>query len=202
MAKHGVYVNEESTSVSTPVEVETGIPFVVGLSPIQKADAPATVGVPKLCTSFAEFVDAFGWSEDWETYPLCEFAYSHFKLFGMQPAIFVNLLDPATMKSAVTAADKAVVSKKVELTETGIDNASLVVKAAGGSGDAYVKDTDYSVYFNGDGKLTVNELFNNASTRVKQYVPTYASYSWFHGDKNQTPRIYAGENGDLVIYQK
>lgn len=180
MAKHGVYVNEESTSVSTPVEVETGIPFVVGLSPIQKADAPATVGVPKLCTSFAEFVDAFGWSEDWETYPLCEFAYSHFKLFGMQPAIFVNLLDPATMKSAVTAADKAVVSKKVELTETGIDNASLVVKAAGGSGDAYVKDTDYSVYFNGDGKLTVELLpdsthYSEASLNIGYDAVTPAS---------------------------
>ena len=158
MAKHGVYVNEESTSVSTPVEVETGIPFVVGLSPIQSAENPATVGIPKMCTTFAEFVEAFGWSDDWETYPLCEFAYSHFKLFGMQPAIFVNLLDPATMKTAVAAADKDVVSKKVELTVTAIDSDALVVKAQGGNGNAYVKDTDYSVYYNADGKLTVELL--------------------------------------------
>lgn len=158
MAKHGVYVNEESTAVSTPVEVESGIPFVVGLSPIQSAENPATVGIPKLCTTFAEFVEAFGWSDDWDTYPLCEFAYSHFKLFGMQPAIFVNLLDPATMKSAVAAADKDVVSKKVELTVTAIDSAALVVKAQGGNGNALVKDTDYSVYYNADGKLTVELL--------------------------------------------
>ena len=162
MPKHGVYVNEESTAVSTPVEVETGIPFVIGLSPIQSAETPATVGIPKLCTTFAEFVEAFGWSDDWDTYPLCEFAYSHFKLFGMQPAIFVNLLDPATMKSAVAAADKDVVSKKVELTVTAIDSAALVVKAQGGNGDAYVKDTDYSVYYNADGKLTVELLPDSA----------------------------------------
>ena len=55
---------------------------------------------------------------------------------------------------------------------------------------------------NGDDKLTVNELFNNAYAKVKKYVPTYISNSWFHGDKNQTPRIYAGKNGDLVICQR
>ena len=162
MAKHGVYVTEEDTAVSTPVEVETGIPFVIGLSPIQNAEDPATVGVPKVCTTFAEFVEAFGWSEDWTTYPLCEFAYSHFKLFGMQPAIFLNLLDTTTMKSAVTAADKAVTSKKVELTAAAIDNDALVVKAAGGDGNAYVKDTDYSVYYNSDGVLTIEVLSDGA----------------------------------------
>ena len=162
MAKHGVYVNEESTAVSTPVEVETGIPFVIGLAPVQGAENPATVGIPKLCTNFAEFKEAFGWSEDWDTYNLCEFAYSHFVLFGMQPAIFVNLLDPATMKSAVAAADKDVVSKKVVLTETAIDSDALVVKAQGGNGSAYVKDTDYSVYYNADGKLVVEALPDGA----------------------------------------
>ena len=167
MPKHGVYVGEESTAVSTPVEVETGVPFVVGLSPIQKAETPATVGIPKVCTTFAEFVEAFGWSEDWATYPLCEFAYSHFKLFGMQPAIFLNLLDPSTMK-------------KVVLTETAIDSAALVVKAAGGNGDAYVKDTDYSVYFNDDGVMVVELLpdsthYTEASLNIAYDVVTPAS---------------------------
>ena len=158
MAKHGVFVDERNTSVSSPVEVETAIPFDIGLSPIQNAENPATVGVPALITSFSEFVEAFGWSDDWATYPLCEFAYSHFKLYGRQPAIFLNLLDPATMKTAVAAADKDVEAKKVTLTVTAIDNDSLVVKAQGGNGDAYVKNTDYSVYYDADGKLTVELL--------------------------------------------
>lgn len=158
MPKHGVYVSELGTAVSTPVAVETGIPFVIGLAPVHTADNPAAVGQPVLCTSFSEFVDKLGYSEDWATYNLCEFAYSHFKLYGMQPAIFVNLLDPATMKNAVAAADKDVEAKKVILTVKGIDDAGLVVKAQGGNGAAYVKDTDYSVYFNEDGKLTVELL--------------------------------------------
>ena len=114
--------------------------------------------MPVLCTNLSEFKEAFGWSDDFGTYNLCEFAYSQFVLYGMQPAIFINLLDPSTMKSAVAASDLDVVSKKVVLTVTAIDSAALVVKAQGGNGDAYVKDTDYSVYYNADGKLTVEVL--------------------------------------------
>ena len=158
MANHGVYVSELGTAVSTPVAVETGIPFVIGLSPVHSADNPAAAGAPVLCTTFQEFVDKLGYSEDWDTYPLCEFAYSQFKLYGTSPVIFCNLLDPASMKSAVAAADKDVSGHKVELTVKAIDDAGLVVKAQGGNGTAYVKDTDYSVYFNEDGKLVVELL--------------------------------------------
>jgi len=158
MPNHAVIVREVATSVSTPATVETGIPFIVGLSPVHNAESPAGVGVPVLCTTYAEFVEKLGWSDDWSTYNLCEFAYAHFKLYGQSPAIFCNLLDPATMKSAVAAADKTVTAKKVELTVKGINDAGLVVKAAGGNGTAYVKDTDYSVYYNEAGKLIVELL--------------------------------------------
>ena len=39
---HGVYVSQLATSVSTPVVAESGIPFVVGLAPVQVADKPAS----------------------------------------------------------------------------------------------------------------------------------------------------------------
>ena len=162
MPKHGVYVTEQGTSVRTPAAVETGIPFVIGLSPVHTADTPAAAGIPVLCTSFAEFKDAFGYSDDWATYPLCEFAYSHFQLFGMQPAIFCNLLAPSSMKSAVAAADKDVEAKKIVLTVKAIDDAGLVVKAAGGNGNAYVKGTDYDTYYNDEGKLVI-ELLSTGS---------------------------------------
>ena len=32
---HGVYVSQQATSVSTPVVAESGVPFVVGLAPVQ-----------------------------------------------------------------------------------------------------------------------------------------------------------------------
>ena len=162
MANHGVYVSELGTAVSTPVAVETGIPFVIGLSPVHTADNPAAAGAPVLCTTFQEFVDKLGYSEDWATYPLCEFAYSQFKLYGMSPVIFCNLLDPATHKTAVAAATKDVVAKKVELTVKAINDSGLVVKDTASTPNTLVKDTDYTVYYNEDGKLTVELLATSA----------------------------------------
>lgn len=146
MAKHGVYVSEQATSAVTPATVETGVPFFIGASPIQNAEKPATPGIPVLCTSWNEAVEKLGYSDDWATYPLCESMYSHFKLFNVSPAIFVNMLDASTMKSPVSAADKAVTAKKVSLTKTAIPG-SVVVKQQGGTGTAYEKDVDYSLYF-------------------------------------------------------
>jgi len=180
MPNHAVNVREVATSVSTPATVETGIPFIVGLSPIQNAENPAGVGVPVLVNNYAEFVSKLGWSDDWATYNLCEFAYAHFQIYGQSPAIFLNLLDPSTMKSAVAAADKDVTAKKVELTVTAIDDSGLVVKVAGGTGTAYVKDTDYSVYYNEDGKLVVELLpdsthYSETSLNIAYNVVTPAS---------------------------
>ena len=77
---HGVYVSQQATSVSTPVVAESGVPFVVGLAPVQAADKPAAPGTPVLCTSWSEAVEKLGYSDDWATYTLCEFMYSHFNL--------------------------------------------------------------------------------------------------------------------------
>lgn len=156
MAKHGVYVMEQATSAVTPATVETGLPLFFGASPIHMADNPATPGVPVLCTSWNEAVEKLGYSDDWDTYPLCEDMYSHFKLFNVSPAIFVNLLDSSTMKSAVAAADKNVVSKKVALSAKAIPS-SVVVKASSSASAALVKDTDYALYF-ADEVLTVEVL--------------------------------------------
>ncbi len=150
MANHGVYVYEQATTVGTPVVAESGIPFVIGASPIQSAESPAAVGKPVLCTSFEEAKEKLGYSDDWDDYTLCEFMYSHFNLYGCQPVIFVNLLNPATMNEAVVAADKDVVNHKIALPVEAINDETLVVKPAGGSGNAYVKDTDYAVYYEGE----------------------------------------------------
>ena len=176
MANHGVYVSEQATSVSTPVVADSGVPFVVGAAPVQSAATPAAAGVPVLCTSWAEAVEKLGYSEDWGSYPLCEFMYSHFQLFGCQPVIMCNVLDVADMKEAVAAADVAVSDHKAKLPIAAIDDENLVVKPAGGAGEAYVKDTDYSTYYDGeflvievlsDGKAYSVEQVNVAYNKVK-----------------------------------
>lgn len=147
---HGVYVSEQETSVSTPIVATSGVPFVIGAAPVQSAESPAAAGKPVMAISWGEAVKKLGYSDDWEAYPLCEFMYSHFQLFGCQPVIFCNILDPSSMKESVAAADIAVADHKAMLPIEAIDDATLVVKAAGGTGDAYVKDTDYSTYYYGE----------------------------------------------------
>lgn len=144
--KHGVYVSEQATSVATPMGAECGVPFVVGTAPIHTAEAPAKPGVPVLCTSWPEAVEKLGYSDNWEKYTLCEFMYSHFKLFGCQPVIFCNVLD-ASKTEAVAAADMTVVDHKVVLPMETVDT-SVVVNSS--DGIVLANGTDYATYYDGD----------------------------------------------------
>jgi len=147
MYYHGVKVSEYSASVATPSVTGSGIPFVVGAAPVQSVNGK--VNVPVLCNTYAEAIAALGYSDDWVSYPLCEVMYAHFKLYGMSPIVFLNVLDPATMNNAVAAADKTLTNKQYKL-PIGAIASTVVVKAAGGTGDAKVKDSDYSLTYSGE----------------------------------------------------
>lgn len=149
--KHGVYTTQAATGVSTPSVADSGIPFVVGAAPVQSADnySAAALGLPVLCTSFAEAKAALGYSDDFASYDLCEVMYTHFQLFGCQPVILCNMLNPTTMKATVAAADINVADHKVLLPIDAINDATLVIKPSI-SGTALVKGTDYEAYYSGE----------------------------------------------------
>lgn len=149
--KHGVYVSEQPTSAGTPVVAPSGVPFVIGGAPVQCAASPAASGRPVLCTGWDEFVEKFGYSEDWESYTLCEFAYSHFRLYGCQPVIFCNVLNPSAMKEAVTASEKDVTSHRVVLPVEAINDDALVVKTTGEDAETLKKDENYTAFYSDDG---------------------------------------------------
>ncbi len=119
MANHGIYVTQQATAVATPNTANVGIPFVVGPAPLSSAtgDTPATIGIPVLCTSYAEAVEQLGWSDDWEKYPVCEVIYSHFKLFSCQPLIInpVGTKDSSGDDYTASAAQVAAGFEAVEL---------------------------------------------------------------------------------------
>ena len=153
MAILGVRVYEQATSVSTPNVAKVGIPFVVGTAPVQSAEKPARSNTPVLATSWDEAVEKLGFSYDWKKYTLCEFMYSHFRLFGAQPAIFCNVLDPAKMKAATEPKDYPVINHQVVLPIEAIA-ASLNVTAHGNGEDAaqvtLKPDEDFSVFYDRD----------------------------------------------------
>ncbi len=125
----GVHVKEQATSVSTPVLADVGVPYVVGAAPVFSASKPSKTGVPVLCTSWDEAVEKLGFSYDWKKYPLCEFMYSHFKLYGCQPVIFCNVLDAAKHKEVLAARDYTVEDHRVRLPFTAIAESIRIEKA-------------------------------------------------------------------------
>ena len=170
MAKLGVHVFEQATSVQTPKVATVGIPFVVGTAPVQSAAKPAKSNVPVLATSWAEAVEKLGFSYDWERYTLCEFMYSHFQLFGAQPVIFCNISDPASMKREEAAADYSVADHKFSLPVDAIAD-TIKVSVMEGEGETATarvleRDEDYSILYdrdNTDTYVCIVELLEDGS---------------------------------------
>lgn len=153
MATLGVHTYEQATSVSTPNVAKVGIPFVVGTAPVHTAAKPAKANVPVLATSWEEAVEKLGFSYDWKKYTICEFMYSHFQLFGCQPVIFCNVLDPAEMKESVEPSAYLVTGRQAVLPlEALAASLTVAVKGTGEDGsDAALKaGEDYSVFYGRD----------------------------------------------------
>lgn len=165
---HGVFATEQATSVTTPVVAESGVAFVVGTAPVQSAATPAKAGIPVVCTSWKEAVEKLGYSDNWEKYSLCEFMYSHFKLFCCQPVIFCNILD-VSKTTAVAAADMDVVDHKIKLPIEAVTE-TVVVKA---DDNACVAGIDYSTYVDGE-YLVIELLTDGAAYEAKSINVAYS----------------------------
>ncbi len=137
----GVHVKQQTSSGGTPTVAESGVPYVVGTAPVHTAAKPAKTMTPVLCTSFDEAVKKLGYSDDWETYTLCEFMFSHFKLYGCQPVVFCNVLDTKTMKKPLPEGAVPVVGHQAAL-PFGTIREGLTVSA---DGAALTLDEDYSI---------------------------------------------------------
>ena len=168
--KHGVYVSEQATSLVPAVNTTAGLPVIFGTAPIHLAKDAAEANRPVLCYSYAEAVAAFGYSEDWKNYTLCEAIYSQFALYGYAPIVLVNVLDPEKHKKSnegeVKIVDGAAEIKAAVIPDT------LVVKAAVG-GDACKIDVDYTAAYDDDGVLIISVLEGGALAKA---TSIYASY--------------------------
>lgn len=167
---HSVSVSEQSTSVGTPVVAESGIPFVVGIAPVHTADNPSIPNIPVICTNWDECLDKLGYSNDWKTFTLCEVMYSQFVLYGMQPVIFLNLLDPATMNESKTASF-TVINHKVNVGPKAINDINLIVK---NNASALTNGTDFNAYYS-DGELIVELLSTGGAYGASALNITYNS---------------------------
>lgn len=152
--EHGVKASEVATSIFAPVEATAGLQVVVGTAPINLAKTKEYVNKPLLAYSFAEAVEGLGYSDDWESYTLCEAMDSAFRLYGVAPVVFINVLDPSTHIAEETE-DVAIVNKKAVISEKGVLLDTLVVKLTSGIGEALIPLTDYIATFDNEGNVNI-----------------------------------------------
>lgn len=160
--QHGVYNQEQATSLTTPIQSSAALQVIFGTAPIHLADDPAkAANIPKLCYSFAECQAAVGYSDDFGNFTLCQSIDVNFRVFNNAPIILVNVLDPNNSKhikqneaTSVDVADgQAVYTVPYALINT------MEVK----NGDtALVKDTDYTAAHDDAGNVVITLISESA----------------------------------------
>ncbi len=153
--KHGVYTSEQATSLVPMTETDSGLIVVVGTAPVHLATSPVQANTPVLCYTYKEAVAAFGYSDNWDDYTLCEAIKTHFALFNMAPIVLINVLDSAKhvtpQKKTATIQDGI-----VKVTDSVILDTLKV--ALSESAEALTKDTDYTAAYDDDGNLVVTPV--------------------------------------------
>lgn len=98
--QHGVFIQEQATSLVTPVEVNSALPVIVGTAPVHHLGVGVArpVNVPKLIYSMSDFVTVFGAPAEGESaadYTLYEAANLYLARYKVAPIVAINVFDPA-----------------------------------------------------------------------------------------------------------
>ena len=159
--QHGVGTTEVQTSIVPPANTSAGLPVVFGTAPVNLAVNPAPANKPILCYTYKEAVEAFGYSDDWDSYTLCEFIYSHFALFSAAPVVLVNVLDHSDHKTEVPSETVALTAGEGKLKELGILIDTVEIK---NETTPYVRSVDYTIGFDEEGYIVINAIEDGAIT--------------------------------------
>jgi len=154
---HGIRIQENPTSIPTPVLTEAGVPVFFGTAPINLLPDPSqAVNKLILCNSFAEAQEKLGYSEDYDNYTLCAAMDTMFKLFGVGPAVFVNVLDPSDVDHTDTYTETITLSNKIGVgTSLGV-LLGTTLSVTDSNDVALVIETDYTVALNESGYPVFN----------------------------------------------
>lgn len=155
---HGVYNQEQETSLTTPIQGTAGLQVIFGTAPIHlAADPAAAVNKPVVCYSFAECQQAMGYSDDFENFTLCQSMDACFRVFNVAPIILVNVLDPSKSSHITQNAEEAcdVVDGAVAYGKQFVLLDTIEVKNASAT---LVAGSDYVATHAEDGTVTITIL--------------------------------------------
>lgn len=151
--KHGVYTNEQATSLVAPVVATAGLQVVIGTAPVNRASDPYhCTNVPMLANTLDGATAAVGYSDDYENYTLCQSMGASFKVVKVAPMVLINVLDPNKHKKNLAEKTVQINSGVAVLEEEGVLLDKLVVKAASATLTA---GTDYTAAFDDNGYVNI-----------------------------------------------
>ncbi len=158
---HGIRIQENPTSMPTPVRNEAGVPVVFGTAPVNLAADPENAANRLfLCSTFAEAKAAVGYSEDYGKYTLSQSMDAFFRAFGVGPIVVCNVLDPKVHKADYTETLDLVDGQAVTK-EDGILLGGLTVK----NGEPAMEEgKDYALGFDDGGHLVVTVLADGVAS--------------------------------------
>lgn len=169
--KHGVYVSEQDTSLTTPVTGTSGLQVIIGTAPVNLADNPsAATNIPIIAYSFAEAKAAVGYSNNFASYTICQSIDASFRLFATAPIVMINVLDPAKHKKSIESTTVQLNAKQGVLAVDGVLLNSLVVKDGTTEAKTYAAGTDYLATFDDDAHVVITMLASGtgaAATSLK-----------------------------------
>ena len=150
---HGVYVQENPTSVVAPITADSAVQVVVGTAPVNLlADPASALNKPILVNTFAEAAAKVGYSDSFDKFTLCQSIDASFRAFNVAPLVLINVLDPLTHKAVVEASLKEIVAGQVLIKEEGILKAGFTVKDEVGTATYDISD-DYTLEFDDEGYI-------------------------------------------------
>lgn len=150
--QHGIDIKENATSISAPITGTAGLQVVFGTAPVNLlADPYSAVNKLIIAHSFADAVAGLGYSTDYENYTLCQSMDANFRLFGVAPVIFCNVLDPAKHKTTQEETECELSGGQATLKVTGMLLDTVVVKA----GDTKISNENYITSFDDNGYVVV-----------------------------------------------
>jgi len=150
--QHGIDIKENATSISAPITGTAGLQVVFGTAPVNLlADPYSAVNKLIIAYSLADAVAGLGYSTDYESYTLCQSMDANFRLFGIAPVIFCNVLDPTKHKTAQEETECELSGGQATLKVTGMLLDTLVVKA----GDTKIAKENYIAGFDDNGYVVI-----------------------------------------------
>lgn len=162
--KHGIFVNEKGTTFPQTNSTRYGVQVVFGTAPVHLSKTPYEVtNIPIRAYNIEEISNILGYSNEWETYTLCQSMYASHSVFKISPVIYINVLDPKVHKKENAEMEYPVVRKQAKIEVAGILKDTVSVSSSGDTPESYTEGKDYILSHDSSGNLIITLLSTGAA---------------------------------------